>query len=544
VARIKDSSVEAVKATADIVAVVEARTPLRKAGGRLTGRCPFHDERPPSFSVNPVDKLYYCFGCGAGGDLITFVRETEQLDFTGAIEWLAERFNVPLEYEESSPQADEQRKRRDRLAALLDQAATFYERYLWETQAGELAREYLKSRTLDEEVCRAFRLGLAPGGATLVAKARESGFTGEELQAAGLVTRRGTDYFARRLVFPLADARGRVLGFQARKLHEDDPLRGKYVNSPESELFHKGWLLYGLDRARTAIAKQDRAVVVEGNTDVLALRQAGFEPVVASMGTALTDRQLKEVSRLTRRVWLCFDGDAAGQAATLRGMELAVAAGLEVKVVALPAGTDPADDPNGFEDRLSAAEPYALYRLRLDLERAPDPQTGHRRVVEVLDPLPDSPERQEAWRLANDRLGMTVRIRRTVAASGGGAISPKVLAAGERQERDALAGCIAYPKLVRMLVELSPDHFDLEPNRRLRAVLAGEAVDDAETVALRAELDARAAQQGIDEDTGKELLLRLRERHLRRELQTADLERTRELQGALARIREAVGGLT
>jgi hypothetical protein len=225
-------------------------------------------------------------------------------------------------------------------------------------------------------------------------------------------------------------------------------------------------------------------------------------------------------------------------------MELAVAAGLEVKVVALPAGTDPADDPNGFEDRLSAAEPYALYRVRLELERAPDPQTGHRRVVEVLDPLPDSPERQEAWRLANDRLGMTVRIRRTVAASGGGAISPKVLAAGERQERDALAGCIAYPKLVRMLVELSPDHFDLEPNRRLRAVLAGEAVDDAETVALRAELDARAAQQGIDEDTGKELLLRLRERHLRRELQTADLERTRELQGALARIREAVGGLT
>jgi DNA primase len=546
VARIKDSSVEAVKAAADMVAVVETRTPLRKAGARLTGRCPFHDERTPSFSVNAVDKLYYCFGCGAAGDLITFVRETEQLDFVGAIEWLADRFHVPLEYEESSPQADEARRRRDRLTALLDQAATFYERYLWETQVGGLARDYLTGRGLREEVCREFRLGLAAGGATLSAKAREKGFTNEELRAAGLVGPRGTDYFSRRLVFPIADARGRVLGFQARKLHEDDPLRGKYVNSPESELFHKGWLLYGIDRARAAIAKQDRAVVVEGNADVLALRQAGFEPVVASMGTALTDRQLKEVARLTRRVWLCFDGDAAGQAATLRGMELAVAMGLEVKVVALPPGTDPADDPSGFEDRLTAAEPYALYRVRIELERAEDPQAAYGRVRELLDRVPESPERQEAWRLANDRLGMTIQIQRGVAATGGARqeVSPKLLQAGERLERDALAACLAHPQLVRRLAELMPEHFDAEPHRRLRAVLAGEAADDDETVALRAELDARAAQQGIDEETGKELLLRLIERHLRRELQTADLERTRELQGALARIRQAVGGLS
>ena len=543
-ARIKDSSVEEVKAAADMVAVVETRTPLRKAGARFTGRCPFHEERTPSFSVNAADKLYYCFGCNAGGDVIKFVQETEQLDFAGAIEWLAERFNVPLEYEESSPEQDAQRRRRDRLQALLEDAARFYERYLWDSQAGAFARDYLRERGLGEDVCRTFRLGLAPGGSTLVSKAREKGFTPQELQAAGLVTRRGTDYFARRLVFPLADARGRVLGFQARKLFEDDPLRGKYVNSPESELFHKGWILYGLDHARAAIAKQERAVVVEGNTDVLALRQSGFEPVVASMGTALTDRQLKDVSRLTRRVWLCFDGDAAGEAATLRGMELAVAMGLEVKVVALPPGKDPADEPAGFEDRLAGAEPYALYRVRIEIERASDAQTAHRRVKEVLDPLPDSPERQEAWRFANDRLGMTVRIQRTVAVSGGGAISPKVLAAGERQERDALAGCIAHPKLVRMLSELSPEHFDSELHRRLQAVLAGAAADDEETIALRAELDARAAAEGIDEETGKELLLRLRERHLRRELQTADLERTRELQGALARIRQAVGGLS
>jgi len=350
--RIKDASVDEVKAAADMVSVVSARSPLRKAGARYVGRCPFHEERTPSFSVNAVDKLYYCFGCGAKGDLITFVRETEQLDFAGAIEWLADRFNVQIEYEETSPEQDARRRRRERLLEVLEAAASFYERYLWDSQAGSLARDYLAGRGLGEEVCRQYRLGLAPGGSTLTRKALERGFTRDELLAAGLGNRRGNDYFFGRLLFPLADARGRVLGFQARKLREDDPLKAKYVNSPEGELFRKGDVLYGLDRARAAIAKQERAVVVEGNTDVLALSQAGIEPVVASMGTALTERQLKELSRLTNRVWLCFDGDAAGETATLRGMELAAAQGLDVRVVALPAGFDPADLAEGFDTTL------------------------------------------------------------------------------------------------------------------------------------------------------------------------------------------------
>src|ERR687885_2859230 len=311
-ARIKAESVEAVKQTADIVEVVSARTQLRRVGSRHTGRCPFHDERTPSFSVNAPDKLYYCFGCGKGGDLISFVRETENLDFAEAVEWLADRFNVRLEYEEADPRLDAQRKRRERLLTLLDAAAAFYERYLWESPRADFARDYLAGRGLREDVCRAFRLGLAPGGTTLARKALERGFTSDELTAAGLVNRRGNDYFQRRLVFPLADARGRVLGFGARRLFEDDPLRAKYVNSPEGELFHKASIVYGLDRARQAVAKQGRAVVVEGYTDVLALRQSGFEPVVASMGTALTERQLRELGRLARRLYLCFDADAAG----------------------------------------------------------------------------------------------------------------------------------------------------------------------------------------------------------------------------------------
>ena len=308
-ARIKDSSVRDVVAAADMVEVVAGRTQLRRASGsRFTGRCPFHEEKTPSFSVNAVDKLYYCFGCGAKGDLITFVRETEGLDFAESIEWLGERFRVPIEYEESSPAQDQARKRRERMFALLDQAATFYERTLWDSQAGGMARDYLKGRGLNEEVCREFRLGLALGGSSLARKALEKGFTREELNAAGLTRQGGEDNFQRRLLFPLADARGRVLGFQARRLHEDDPIPAKYVNTRESELFHKGWVVYGLDHSRAAIAKEDRACVVEGNTDVIALRQAGFQPVVASMGTALTEQQLKELGRLTKRLWLAFDG--------------------------------------------------------------------------------------------------------------------------------------------------------------------------------------------------------------------------------------------
>ena len=542
--RIKDASVDEVKAAADMVSVVSARSPLRKAGARYVGRCPFHEERTPSFSVNAVDKLYYCFGCGAKGDLITFVRETEQLDFAGAIEWLADRFNVQIEYEETSPEQDARRRRRERLLEVLEAAASFYERYLWDSQAGSLARDYLAGRGLGEEVCRQYRLGLAPGGSTLTRKALERGFTRDELLAAGLGNRRGNDYFFGRLLFPLADARGRVLGFQARKLREDDPLKAKYVNSPEGELFRKGDLLYGLDRARAAIAKQERAVVVEGNTDVLALSQAGIEPVVASMGTALTERQLKELSRLTNRVWLCFDGDAAGETATLRGMELAAAQGLDVRVVALPAGFDPADLAEGFDARLGRAETYLGYRVRLEIERAADRQEGFIRVREVLARFEESPERQDAIRYAADKLDLPKETQQGLApsksASSTGRVSARLLDAGERLEQNALAGVAAHRSLIPVLAELGPEHFDREELRRLREQLLSGAEPEGDLVGLLAELDARATSEGIDERTAEQLLLRLRERQIRRELIDADPARTLELQASLARIHSTV----
>ena len=532
---------------ADMVEVVSARTQLRRASGsRHTGRCPFHEERTPSFSVNPVEKLYYCFGCGKGGDIISFVRETENLDFVGAVESLAERFRVPLEYEETSQRDEAERRHRERLYAVLEQTTTYFERLLWDGDAAEPVRAYLAARGLGEEVCKEFRLGLSPGRG-LVEKAREKGFSTDELRGAGLTTVRGGDYFPRRLMFPLCDVRGRVVGFQARKLDDDDPLRGKYVNSPEGDLFHKGSVLYGLHLARTAISKQDRAAVVEGNTDVIALRQAGFEPVVASMGTALTERQLRELGRLTRKVYLCFDADAAGQEATLRGMELAAAQGFEVKVVTLPRGQDPADAPDGFDDRLAGAESYLLYRVRLELDRSSDRQEAFVRAREVLAHAEDSPERQEALRLLADRLDLPRETLGGLAAarreaSQPGAETPRLLEAGDRLERDVLAACVAHDSLVRALAELTSGHFDSELNRRFHAALVS-GKDDPELTALRAELDARAAREAIDERTGRELLLRLRERKLKRDLAGADLARTTELQAHLAKVRQALAEL-
>jgi DNA primase len=548
-ARIRDSSVRDVVAAADMVEVVSSRTQLRRASGsRYTGRCPFHEEKTPSFSVNPVEKLYYCFGCGKGGDVISFVRETESLDFVGAVEWLAERFRVPIEVEEASPRVEAERKHRERLYAVLDQTATYFERLLWEGDTGASVREYLAGRGLGEEVAKEFRLGLSPGRG-LAEKARERGFALDELKSAGLVTTRGTDYFPQRLMFPLADARGRVVGFQARKLREDDPLRGKYVNSPEGDLFHKSAVLYGLHLAKAAIGKQDFAAVVEGNTDVIALRQAGFEPVVASMGTALTDRQLRELGRMTKKLYLCFDADAAGQDATLRGMELAVRQGFEVKVVPLPEGEDPADAPEGFEERLQRPESYPYYRTRLIIERSADRQEAWIRAQEFLRAVPDAPERQDAVRLLADKLDLPRETLSGLAPARGGGLrqgaeAPRLLDAGDRLEREVLAACVAHPSLVRGLAELSADHFDSEVNRRFRDGLVSGREVDAELTALRAELDARAAQEALDERTGTELLLRLRERKLKRDLASADLVRTTELQAHLAKVRQALAELT
>jgi DNA primase len=542
-ALIKRSSVEEAVAAADMVEIVSGRTQLRRSGAQWTGRCPFHDDQNPSFSVNAVEKLYNCFTCPASGDLIKFVQETEGLDFVGAVEWLADRYGVQLEYEETAPGFDARRGRRERLLALLESAAKFYERYLWEFEAGGSSRAYLAERGLSEETCKLFRLGLSPGGERLAAKARAKGYSQHELVAAGLVNRRGNDYYSGRLVFPLADPRGRVLGFGARRLAEDDPIPAKYVNSPEGELFRKSSIVYGLDRARATIAKESRAIVVEGYTDVMALHQRGLEAAVASMGTALTELQLRELRRLTPRIYLCFDADAAGAEATLRGMELAYRQFEEVWVVPLPPGSDPADAADDFESRLANATEYLVHRVKLEIDRAPSAQAAFDAVQALILKAPRGPDQERAARYAASRLNIPLRVDATAAPVFGEA-SRKVIDAGDRLERDLLAVCIVSPELVdRYLRELDDRHFDNPLHRRLRAHLVGDAEADEELVALRAELDATATAEGLDEDTARQLFLRLEERVVRRqlsELEGGDLERTVELQGVLAKIREAL----
>jgi DNA primase len=542
VARIKDESVERVKAAMEILPLVEDVVRLRKSGSTYKGLCPFHSERTPSFTVSPVRGTFKCFGCGEGGDAITFVEKTENLDFVDAIELLARRFGVELEYEDASPEQDAKRRRGDKLKALLERAAEFYARVLWESDAGAQAREYLASRGLGEEICREFRLGYAPQGAMLTRRALQEGYTQEELLAVGLANRRGNDYFQRRIVFPLADARGKVRGFQARKLHDDDPLQAKYVNSPEGELFRKGDLLYGLDGARQAIAREDRAVIVEGNTDVIALRQAGFAPVVASMGTALTEAQLRELKRLTKRLFLCFDADAAGQDATLRGMELAVRDDFTVRVVPLSPGTDPADDPAAFQEQLASPVSYAVHRVRLEHAKATDSQAAFAEIQGFLRNYPESPDRFNAVQVAGGLLGLPPEMYSALApartaATHVGIISERSLDSGARLEREALAGVVAYPELGSYLGEMSEDHFDADEHRRIRGLLIGSEHLPASDLA---ELNAVADSSGITKEVGEQLLLRLRERHLERQLKDATPEAESELIPALAKVRDEI----
>ena len=320
-----NDSKERVRDAVDMVDLVSSRVELKRAGAnRLTGLCPFHDERTPSFGINPAEKVYHCFGCQASGDAFTFVMETEGVDFKGALEHLADRYKVTLKLEDEDPQAAEQRKRRERLLELLERTATFYVRQLWESREAAKAREYLAGRGLQESALREFRVGYAPSAwDTLLNASRRAGFGNRELYDAGLAQKsqaggRIYDRFRSQIIFPLADPRGRVRGFAGRTLGGDaDDRRPKYVNSPECELFHKGRMLFAADLARGPAAKAQSVVAAEGYTDVIAMHQAGIRNTVAIMGTALTEDQIGELARLAPEVKLALDADSAGQEAML-----------------------------------------------------------------------------------------------------------------------------------------------------------------------------------------------------------------------------------
>jgi DNA primase len=345
-ALISSESLDRLKGTVDIVEVISAHTDLRRQGVRWVGLCPFHDERTPSFSVDAQDKLYHCFGCGVGGDVIKFVEEKDGLGFAEAVELLADRYGVELEREQEDPRAEAQRQRRRRLQQLLERSAAYYANFLWEAKEAGKARDYLAERGLSEQVLKDFGVGFAPSAwDKILVAGQRAGFNVEEMRAVGLIQRsqKGGEYdrFRSRIMFPIRDARGRTLGFGGRAMRSDQG--AKYVNTAETDFFHKSKILYGLDRARGAMTKANQALVVEGYTDVLALHQAGMEGAVGVMGTAITPDQVATLSGVVDEVVLALDADSAGQEAMLRAQRVAGGRRMRLRVASMPEGVDPAE---------------------------------------------------------------------------------------------------------------------------------------------------------------------------------------------------------
>jgi DNA primase len=548
-----NDSRDRVREAVDFVELVSGRTELRSAGAnRYVGLCPFHEERTPSFGIDPVQKLYHCFGCGASGDVFRFVEETEGVDFRGALELLADRYRVDLEADQADRQALERRQTRDRLLGLLERTTGYYERYLWESKEASRARDYLLSRGLREVTLKQFRVGYAPSAWDRVLGAsRSGGFSEQELHQAGLLQRNAKsgqayDRFRARVMFPLTDLRGRVLGFGARAMRaEQGP---KYLNSIDNDVYHKGEHLYGANLARAQAARSGEVVVCEGYTDVIALHGAGLENTVGLMGTALTAMQVGELARMAQRILLALDADNSGQEAMLRAARLAGQRKLELRVVRLPStngavAADPAElvqreGAEAIKDAVAESVPFSRFCVERVLEHGDyESAEGRERMLAELKPVfatvATGPTRMELTRLVSGRLalpeGMTERLlageptpdgrrgRRASAgrlpaqtarerAAGGGTEGRPAGALSRRGqvERAFLAFCIAFPREgARALADVDiGEHFTAEPLRRaaahlvagnLDAPIDGVPASDQELVRLIAELVAQAA---------------------------------------------------
>jgi DNA primase len=477
-ALISEESLERVKQAVDIVEVISAHTDLRRQGARWVGLCPFHEERTPSFSVDAQEKLYHCFGCGVGGDTIKFVEEKEGLGFAEAVELLADRYGVELQREKEDPRAEARRQQRRRLGELLDRTAGFYAQYLWDSEEAGKARTYLAERGLGEETLRAFGVGYAPSAwDTVLLRGQRAGFKVEELRAVGLAQRgrSGGEYdrFRERIMFPIRDRRGRTLGFGGRAMRSDQG--AKYVNTAETDFFHKSKMLYGIDLAKEAIAKSNRVVVVEGYTDVLALHQGGIGEAVGVMGTAITEDQVAALSGMVDEVVLALDADSAGQEAMLRAQRVAAGRKMRLLVAAMPAGEDPAEmmAAEGGAERFGALVDGAVdlpaFQVGLVLERTDVSSPAERdralnQVAPILAGMGETASRDDMVRRVAGTLDLEPALvmgRLTAAQppSGGGSAEPSrravpaasavrsggELTSRERRERALLAMCIALP---------------------------------------------------------------------------------------------------
>jgi DNA primase len=566
-------SIDRLRDSIDMVDLVGTKTDLRRVGSRWTGLCPFHDERTPSFSVNAEEKLFYCFGCQAKGDAFGFVEQTEGLDFRESVEMLAERYGVQLELENEDPQAEDRRRRKERLYKLLDRTASFYATFLWESQEAKPAREYLESRGLGEEVLREFRVGYAPSAwDRVLVGAQRDGFSPEELREAGLAQRsreRGGlyDRFRGRIMFPLRDRRGKVVGFGARAMKEGQG--AKYLNTSDSEIYKKGTQLFGIDVARAPAARGGRIVVVEGYTDVLALHQAGIRESVAIMGTALTNEQVNELTLAAPVIVLALDADRSGQEAMLRAAERAKDRKVELLAVQMPSGTDPADilaagGAEAFATLLEDALAIVQFQVRRVLADADlgTPTGRDTALKEAGDLIAATSEgtamRDELVREAADRLDVPseyvvqaakkTRVAAETHPPSGRFSAGKVTLGAESE---FLTLCLASGELGRRYVsQATDDQFSSEVMLKARRhlvshfddPLVGLHEDDIELGALVHDLaHAAQARSTQSESRLRMSILQLEKRRLEREIRRAPQEgnhtRQSELAAELQRVR-------
>jgi DNA primase len=360
------SFAERVKQQADIVRVVGEYVRLKKTGKDFSGLCPFHQEKTPSFTVSPIKQIFYCFGCGKGGDVFNFVREMEKCEFPEALRIVAEKCGIALpSTRERSPEERRENQQRALILEMHRAAQAFYTKQLESTPEGRVARAYLEDRGLEVRTIEQFGIGYAPSGGDALLRLLRPKYKDEKLLAAsGLISRdqsgRLFDRFRRRITFPIANEGGKIVAFGCRALGDDQP---KYLNSPETPIYSKSNVLYHLDRAKEALRRQDFAILVEGYMDAIAVARAGISNVVASCGTSLAEPQIKLLARFTKRVIVNYDPDNAGQTATERSVALLLEQDFEVKVLALPSIGDKKADPDLFIREKGAEEYLKLLKL-------------------------------------------------------------------------------------------------------------------------------------------------------------------------------------
>jgi len=455
------STAERVKQQADIVRVVGEYVRLKKTGKDFSGLCPFHQEKTPSFTVSPIKQIFYCFGCGKGGDIFNFVMEMERCEFPDALRLVAEKCGISIpKPKPSSPAERTQSSVRATLVEMHREAQTFFVKQLQGTAEGRAARAYLEDRGLDQDVIERFGIGYAPSGGDSLLRHLKGKYAEKLLAESGLVSRgeggRLFDRFRRRITFPIANESGKIVAFGCRALGDDQP---KYLNSPETPIYSKSNVLYHLDRAKEALRRSDFAVLVEGYMDAIAVARAGMSNVVASCGTSLAEPQIKLLGRFTKRVIVNYDPDAAGQAATERSIAILLEQDFEVRVLALPGKADPdkfirEQGAEAYMKLLKESPPYVDYLIARARQMDMSTAEGKLRAVNFLLPyvqkIPNRILRSE-WAT---RIAQQLRLDEPVLRA---ALSK---AAAERRSevktRPELVGRAAKPverRLIRMLAE-------------------------------------------------------------------------------------------